>query len=54
MQWKVYIVISTICKIQIVLSTLWKILQGPFHIVETIIVSSTKLSLLSNCDSPHC
>ena len=42
MQWKVYIVISKMWKIQIVLSTLRKISQGPFHIVETIIVSSTK------------
>ena len=41
-------------KIQIVLSTLWKISQGPFHIVEAINVSSTKLSQLSNCDSLHC
>ena len=32
-------------KIQIVISTLQNILQGAFHIVETAIVSSTKLGL---------
>ena len=38
--WKVYIVISTIRKIQIVLTTLWKISKGAFHIVEILIVNS--------------
>ena len=35
-----YIVISTIRKIQIVLTTLWKISKGAFHIVEILIVNS--------------
>ena len=34
--WKVYIVISTLRKIQIVLTTLWKISKGAFHIVEIL------------------
>ena len=52
-QWKVYILISTVWKIQIALTTFWKISQGTFHIVETISVYSTKLSLLFNCDNPN-
>ena len=38
--WKVYIVISTIRKIQIGLTTLCKISKGAFHIMEILIVNS--------------
>ena len=38
--WKVYNVTSTIRKIQTLLTTLWKISRGAFHIMEILIVNS--------------